>query len=42
LMSKNELMEWVKMKKEGLLVTAGAGDIDAMILPIKNILKKTN
>lgn len=42
LMSKDELMNWVKGKKEGLLITAGAGDIDAMVLPIKNILKKTN
>jgi UDP-N-acetylmuramate--alanine ligase len=42
LMSKDELMNWVKEEKEGLFITAGAGDIDAMVLPIKNILKKTD
>ncbi len=42
LMSKEELMHWAKEKKEGLLITAGAGDIDAMVLGIKNVLQKKN
>lgn len=42
LMSKEELMKWIKEKRGGLLITAGAGDIDAMVLPIKNILTKMN
>ena len=42
LMSKDELMNWVKEKRDGLLITAGAGDIDAMVEPIRDILKKTN
>jgi len=49
LMSKDELMSWVKTSSssrkvgEGLLlIAAGAGDIDAMVEPIKNILEKAN
>jgi UDP-N-acetylmuramate--alanine ligase len=43
LMSKAELMNWAKEKKERqLIITAGAGDIDAMVLPIRDIIKKMN
>ncbi|HEX4851937.1 MAG TPA: UDP-N-acetylmuramate--L-alanine ligase [Puia sp.] len=49
LMSKNELMKWVQTKfleaahKQGwVLITAGAGDIDAMVDPIQKIIEKTN
>ena len=40
-MSKEELMEWVSegFDKKGVLVTAGAGDIDLLVEMIKEILK---
>ncbi|HLX91154.1 MAG TPA: UDP-N-acetylmuramate--L-alanine ligase [Puia sp.] len=38
LMSKDQLMEWINREDPRLLVTAGAGDIDNMIEPIKKIL----
>ncbi len=41
-MEKEELKEWIKkdLKKQGrVLVTAGAGDIDLLVEPIKEILK---
>ena len=37
-MSKEQLNEWIKINKPALLVMAGAGDIDAMLLPVKQIL----
>ncbi|MBS1669343.1 MAG: UDP-N-acetylmuramate--L-alanine ligase [Bacteroidetes bacterium] len=42
LMSKDELMDMIKGKKEGLLITSGAGDIDTMVGPLKAIFEKTN
>ena len=42
LMGKDELMEMIKGKKEGLLITAGAGNIDTMVGPLKAIFEKTN
>jgi UDP-N-acetylmuramate--alanine ligase len=33
--SKEALLEWVKHNKRALLITAGAGDIDALVQPIK-------
>lgn len=36
--AKEQLKEWVKGNKPKLLVMAGAGDIDALILPVKEIL----
>jgi len=42
LMSKDEVLKSIKEKNEGLIITAGAGDIDTLILPIKDILTKTN
>jgi UDP-N-acetylmuramate--alanine ligase len=41
-LDKEELKEWIKkdFKKKGkVLVTAGAGDIDLLVEPIKEILK---
>jgi len=42
LMSKEELLNNMNEKKDGLFITAGAGDVDALVLPIRNILQKTN
>ena len=35
----NELLNWLKHTKQELLITAGAGDIDALVLPIKRIVE---
>jgi UDP-N-acetylmuramate--alanine ligase len=40
IMSKEELMNWIKNYRTELLITAGAGDIDALVTPIKEMLKK--
>lgn len=40
ILSKEGALEWVKTAKPNLLVTAGAGDIDQLILPIQEILKQ--
>lgn len=37
-LSKTGLLEWIKNNKTELLITAGAGDIDTLVEPIKNIL----
>jgi UDP-N-acetylmuramate--alanine ligase len=37
--SKDEVKDWVKTNKPPLLVMAGAGDIDALVRPISDILK---
>jgi len=41
--SKNDLLQLIKKKKDKmdieLLIIAGAGDIDTMVLPIKEIMK---
>jgi UDP-N-acetylmuramate--alanine ligase len=39
-MTKEELMDWIKIQRPELLITAGAGDIDALVMPIKEILEK--
>jgi UDP-N-acetylmuramate--alanine ligase len=36
--SKEEVLKWVKKERPSLLITAGAGDIDVLVEPIKNIL----
>jgi UDP-N-acetylmuramate--alanine ligase len=36
--SKDEIAEWVKKNKTELLITAGAGDIDTLVEPIKNVI----
>jgi UDP-N-acetylmuramate--alanine ligase len=38
ILSKEGLLQWVKATQPALLVTAGAGDIDACVEPIKQIL----
>lgn len=37
-LSKDELKDWVREYQPGILVMAGAGDIDALVQPIKEIL----
>ncbi|MFT3679994.1 MAG: UDP-N-acetylmuramate--L-alanine ligase [Ferruginibacter sp.] len=39
-LSKEELMKWVKQKSVELLITSGAGDIDTLVEPIKQIIEK--
>lgn len=39
ILEKKELLEWVKKNKTELLITAGAGDIDTLVEPIKEIIK---
>jgi UDP-N-acetylmuramate--alanine ligase len=34
---KNEILEYLKNSEQHLLITAGAGDIDALVQPIKNL-----
>lgn len=36
--SKDEVLVWVKQERPALLITAGAGDIDMLVEPIKKIL----
>lgn len=38
--SKEELVAWVAANKPALMITAGAGDIDKLTEPIKNILNQ--
>lgn len=40
ILTKAEVLEWVKKNKVELLITAGAGDIDTLIEPIENILNR--
>jgi len=37
-LEKEELLDWIKNNKTVLLITAGAGDIDTLVEPIKGIL----
>lgn len=39
ILSKDELLEWVKSNKPKFLVTAGAGDIDGLVIPLKLIIE---
>ncbi len=39
-LEKDAMNAWVEMNKPGLLVMAGAGDIDAQVQPVKNLLLK--
>lgn len=39
-MDKIELLEWLKDHKTDLLITAGAGDIDTLVEPIKTLLSR--
>ena len=38
-LSKEELLQEIKNRKPGFLITSGAGDIDMLVEPIKEILK---
>ena len=38
--TKEELLDWLKKNKTELLITAGAGDIDMLVEPIKEMLDK--
>jgi UDP-N-acetylmuramate--alanine ligase len=38
LLSKEGLLEYVKNAPLSLFITAGAGDIDKLVAPVKNIL----
>lgn len=40
ILEKSALVDWIKDNKPELLITAGAGDIDTLVQPIKNILEK--
>ena len=40
LCSKEELLKIIETKKPELLLTMGAGDIDQLVEPIKNIYSK--
>ncbi len=42
ILSKAEILDWVKNNKTELLITAGAGDIDTLVEPIKKILTNNN
>jgi UDP-N-acetylmuramate--alanine ligase len=37
-LSKREILDWIKNNKTALLITAGAGDIDTLVEPIKNLI----
>jgi len=37
-LSKEDLLQWIKNNKTELLITAGAGDIDTLVAPMKKIL----
>lgn len=39
ILSKEDLKHWMTVNKPGLVVMAGAGDIDAMVQPVKEILQ---
>jgi UDP-N-acetylmuramate--alanine ligase len=40
ILQKDELLNWVMVNKPDLLVTSGAGDIDTLVKPLKEILTK--
>jgi len=40
-LSKDELKKWVGKNKPELLIMAGAGDIDTLVLPVKKILQNS-
>ncbi len=39
ILSKEEVLDYISLKKPELLLTVGAGDIDTLITPLKEILK---
>jgi UDP-N-acetylmuramate--alanine ligase len=38
ILSKEGVLQWVKASKIEVLITAGAGDIDTLVNPIKQLL----
>ena len=40
ILSKEGLLEYIRQAPLDLFITAGAGDIDKLVVPIKNILNK--
>ncbi len=42
MMQKEELLQWAKENRPKLLVTSGAGDIDTLVSPLKQILINSN
>jgi UDP-N-acetylmuramate--alanine ligase len=42
LLSEQQLLEYVKVHQPGVFITAGAGDIDQLVDPIRNILLRKN
>jgi UDP-N-acetylmuramate--alanine ligase len=38
--TKEEVLNWLSDNKRGLVITAGAGDIDTLVQPIKEIVSK--
>jgi UDP-N-acetylmuramate--alanine ligase len=40
IINKNELVSWISKEKTELLITAGAGDIDTLVTPLKEVLEK--
>jgi len=39
-LSKEAMLKWVEANRPNLLVLAGAGDIDTLLKPVKEILEK--
>ena len=39
LLGKDETLKWISENETGLLITAGAGDIDTLVQPIKKIIE---
>lgn len=42
IMEKDELLQWIKENRTQLLITSGAGDIDTLVEPIKDIIINRN
>jgi len=39
ILSKDAMLEWIKLYKPALVVMCGAGDIDTLLQPVKEILQ---
>jgi UDP-N-acetylmuramate--alanine ligase len=39
ILEKPAMQEWIEKHQPSLVVMAGAGDIDALVLPVKDLLK---
>jgi UDP-N-acetylmuramate--alanine ligase len=38
ILEKNAMLDWVKLNRPEILVMCGAGDVDALVSTVKNIL----